>query len=283
MRRFLVAPECPAKGGDFYRGSRVWLCLLWIPAFTGMIFFFSGCQTQYNSALHTQETLMYGDDKENNLGSSVALSVEKTLKIDTDVDINERAEKILKKIAAVCDRKELIYTIRVIDEDVMNAFSLPGGYVYIYKGLIDKMNNDDQLAGVIGHEIGHIVAKHALKRVQAAYGATLLEGVAVFSGQGSLAAGIDLTASSVFFLNSREDEFQADRLGVKYMKLAGYDSSQMKGMLARLLQEENKKGAQPMNYWRTHPYIPLRIAKVDMEAHGKNQSKDYINLTGEDR
>lgn len=243
----------------------------------------AGCETEYNTALHRQETLFYNDDKEKNIGASVALSVEKEMKIDTDVDINERVQKILKKIVAVCDRQELVYTIRVIDEDVMNAFSLPGGYIYIYKGLIDKMDNDDQLAGVIGHEVGHVVAKHALKRLQAAYGTTILEGAAMVSGQGALAAGIDLTASSVFFINSREDEFQADRLGVKYMRLAGYDPSQMKVMLAKLLKEQNKKGSQPMSYWRTHPYIPLRIAKVDAEANGKGQFKDYLNLTGEER
>ncbi len=244
---------------------------------------FIGCETEYNSALHRQETLLYGDEKEKSLGASLALSIEKTVKIDTDVDINERVQKILKKIVAVCDRKELVYTIRVIDEDVMNAFSLPGGYIYIYKGLIDKMDNDDQLAGVIGHEVGHVVAKHALKRLQAAYGTTILEAAAIASSQGALAAGIDLTASSVFFLNSREDEFQADRLGVKYMKLAGYDPKQMKVMLVKLLKEQNKKGPQPMAYWRTHPYIPLRIARVDQEINGKDQFKDYLNLTGEDR
>jgi predicted Zn-dependent protease len=243
----------------------------------------SGCETEYNTALKHQETLMYSDDKEKNIGSSIALSVEKQMKMDTDVDINERVQKILKKIVAVCDRQELVYTIRVIDEDVMNAFSLPGGYVYIYKGLIDKMDNDDQLAGVIGHEVGHIIAKHALKRLQASYGATVLEGMAIASGQGALAAGVQLTAASVFFINSREDEFQADRLGVKYMKLAGYDPNQMKIMLAKLLKEENKRGSQPLNYWRTHPYIPVRIAKVDEEANGKGQFKDYLNLTGEER
>ncbi len=284
MKLFLVTPE-PAcrQAGVFYRGSRVWLFLLWIPAFAGMTFSFSGCETQYNTALKRQETLLYSDDKEKNMGASVALSVEKTMKLDTDVDINERVEKILKKIVSVCDRQELVYTIRVIDDDVMNAFSLPGGYIYIYKGLIDKMDNDDQLAGVIGHEVAHVVAKHSLKRLQAAYGSMILEGVAVISGQGALASGIDLTASSVFFINSREDEFQADRLGVKYMKLAGYDSSQMKLMLAKLLKESEKKGPQSISYWRSHPYIPLRMAKVDKEAYGKGQFKDYLNLTGEDR
>ena len=91
------------------------------------------------------------------------------------------------------------------------------------------------------------------------------------------------TASSVFLINSREDEFQADRLGVKYMRLAGYDPHQMKPMLAKLLDYQNKRGLQPKSYWRTHPYIPLRIAKVDIEASNKNQFKDYLNLTGEER
>ncbi|MBI3601956.1 MAG: M48 family metalloprotease [Candidatus Omnitrophica bacterium] len=249
------------------------------------LFFFTGCTTEYNTALHRQETLLYDDEKEKNLGASVALSVEKTMKIDTEVDINERAEKILKKMVAVCDRQDLVYTIRVIDDDkdVMNAFSLPGGYVYIDKGLIDKMDNDDQLAAVIGHEVGHVVAKHALKRLQGAYGATILEGAAMASGSGALAAGIGLTASSIFFQNSREDEFEADSLGVKYMKLAGYDPHQMKVMLSKVLQYQMKQGPQPMSYWRTHPYIPQRIARVDAQANGKNQFQDYLNLTGEDK
>ena len=237
-----------------------------------------GCETEYNTALHKQDTLFYGDDKEKNLGASVVQSIEKTLKLDTDVDVNERVGKILKKIVSVCDRKDLVYTIRVIDDDMMNAFSLPGGYVYVYKGLIDNVDNDDQLAGVIGHEVAHVVAKHALKRLQAAYGATILEGAAVFSGQGALASGVDLAASSVFFVNSREDEFQSDRLGLKYMKLAGYDPNQMKIVLGKILKEQNKKGPQPVSYWRTHPYLSLRIARV-----GKGQFKDYLNLTGEDR
>ncbi len=277
MRQILVIPE------RLKRGSINWRLFLWIPAFAGMTFLFFGCETQYNAALHHQETLMYGEDKERSMGASVALAVEKSLKISTEVDVNERMEAILKRIVAVCDRQDLIYTIRVVDEDVVNAFSLPGGYVYMYQGLIDKLKTDDQIAGVIGHEVAHIVAKHALKRLQAAYGATVLEGAAVLSGQGELAAATNLTASSLFFINSREDEFQADRLGVKYMQLAGYDASQMKTVLAVLLKESNKRGPQLKSYWRSHPYIPLRIAKVDAEANGALQFKDYLNLTGEER
>lgn len=251
----------------------------------GLLFvvFFTGCHSAYNPATHKQESLMYGDEKEAAIGASVALSVEKQLKINNEVDVNERVESIFKRIVAVCDRQDIVYTIRVVDEDVMNAFSLPGGYVYIYKGLINKVDNDDELAGVIAHEVAHIVAKHAMKRIQAAYGAMILQGGAIASGNYALAAGIDLTASSVVFANSRDDEFESDRLGVKYLRLAGFKTTGMKSMLGKLLINQNKEPLRPLNYWRTHPYLPQRIARASSEASGKPEFRDYLNTVGEER
>ena len=145
------------------------------------------------------------------------------------------------------------------------------------------MENDDQLASVIGHEIAHITAKHAIKRLQGAYGATVLQVGAIASGSGALAAGINLTASSFLFANSRDDEFEADKLGVKYMREAGYDPLQMRLMLGKLLAHENKQPLRPLNYWRTHPYLPQRMARADAEAKGAAEFKDFLNITGEDR
>ncbi len=226
---------------------------------------------------------MYGDDKEKSIGASVALQVEKSMPINTEVDINERVEKILAKIVAVADRQDVVYSIRVVDEDEMNAFSLPGGYIYINKGLIDRVGNDDQLAAVVAHELAHVVAKHSMKRLQGAYGATLLTGAAILSGNGALAAGVNLTSSSLLFQNSRDDEFEADRLGVKYMRQAGYDPSQMKVMLSKLAEYQDKQSLRPLSYWRTHPYLPQRMARADTEAKGSMAFRDYLNVTGEDK
>ncbi len=244
------------------------------------LFFLSGCASSFNTATGRQETLLYGDDKEKDIGASVALQAEKELKFDNNVDVNERAEKILKKIAAVSDRRDVVYTIRVIDEDELNAFSLPGGYIYVNRGLIEKVDNDDQLAAVIAHEIGHVTAKHALKRVQGAYGATVLQIASAVSGNGALAAGIGLAADSILFKNSREDEFESDRLGIKYMRLAGYNPLEMKKMLGKLLADEAKQEPRPLNYWRTHPYIPARMAQADAQAKGSAEYRDYLNITG---
>jgi beta-barrel assembly-enhancing protease len=244
----------------------------------------AGCfSSQFNPATNRQETLMYDDDREKSLGASVALSVEKQLEFNMEVDVNERVERILKRIEAVADRKDVVYVIHVIEDDEVNAFSLPGGYIYIYKGLIDRVKNDDQLAGVIAHEVAHVTAKHAIKRLQGAYGATVLTGVAIVSGNGQVAAGIDLAASSVFFANSREDEFESDELGIRYMKQAGYDPVHMATMLNILLEYQAKQPPRRFSYWRSHPYIPQRIARAEAKVKGRTEYREYLNLTGEDR
>lgn len=241
------------------------------------------CASEFNPATGRQETLIYGDDKEVSLGASVAQDVEKRMTLSNAVDVNERVEKILKRLVAVCDRQDLVYTIRVIDDDVTNAFSLPGGWIYLYQGLIDKVKTDDELAAVIAHELAHIVAKHAIKRIGQAYGAMVLEGGAMASGHSALAAGIDLTASSIIFANSRDDEFEADYLGVKYLRLAGYKTPAMSSMLNILLLQQSKESPRPLNYWRTHPYLPQRIARANAASRGQAEFRDYLNTVGEDR
>lgn len=245
-----------------------------------LVVLLSGCASEFNTATGRQETLLYGEDKEASIGASIALQAEKELKMDNRVDINERVEKILDKITAVSDRHDLVYTIRVVDDDELNAFSLPGGYVFINRGLIEKVDNDDQLAAVIGHEVAHITAKHALKRIQGAYGATALELASALSGHGALAAGISLAANSILFKNSREDEFESDRLGVKYMRLAGYNPMEMKKMLGKLLADQMKGPTRPLNYWRTHPFIPARMSQANAAAKGHADYRDYLNITG---
>lgn len=247
-------------------GLFLWVCLL------------GGCTTEYNLATGKQETLLYGTEKEIKIGDAIVQQMEANYKFNIDFDVNERVQKILDRIVEVCDRKELVYTIKVIEEDKVNAVSLPGGYLYVFKGLLDQVKNDDQLAGVIAHEVGHITAKHAMKRLQAAYGYTLLQILAVSSGDREAASGTSAILTSIFFAHSREDEFEADKLAVKYTKKAGYDPSEMIIVL-KILQEEDKKGPRkPISYFRTHPFIPERIAVVGREISGQIEFRDYLNL-----
>jgi len=246
-----------------------------------LLFTASGCSTEYNLATEKQETLLSSGEKEAKIGDSMAQQMNKEFKMVTEVDANERVNRILKRIVKVCDRQELVYTIKIIDQDIVNALSLPGGYVYVYKGLMDKVENDDQLAGVIAHEVGHINARHSIKKMESLYGYTLLQILSLQTRDAGFASGVQAAFLSVFLAYSRDDEMEADRLSIKYTKKAGYNPEGMVAFLKKLKQLEEKEPTREYSYWRTHPYISQRIAAADGEISGDMKFKDYLNLMGD--
>ncbi len=242
-----------------------------------------GCATEYNLATQSQESLIFGTEKEIKLGESLARQIEEHYKVIDDMDVNERINRIGQRIAEICDRKELVYTFKVIAEDGINAVSLPGGFVYVFKGLMDKIENDDQLAGVLAHEVGHIAARHSIKKLQTVYGYSIFQLAAVQVGGGKLARGLDTAFLSVFLEYSRQDEFEADRLGVKYTRKAGFNPQGVVDCLKKLNEVEQKEVPKEFSYWRTHPFLSQRIAAANQEVAGQIEFKDYLNLTGEDK
>ncbi|MGB4520982.1 MAG: M48 family metalloprotease, partial [Candidatus Omnitrophota bacterium] len=179
----------------------------------------------------------------------------------------------------VCDRKDIIYHFRVLDENEVNAVSAPGGYIYIFKGLIEKVDNDDQLAGVIAHEVGHIVARHSIKKLQASQGYSLLRILlAVSSASGDVGNAADLAFMNLMTGYGREDELLADQLSARYGKLAGYNPEGMIKFLEKLQEINKRKPAGPYNYFKTHPYIPDRIRVVKEELGQRMNFNDYINI-----
>ncbi len=241
---------------------------------------FSGCASEFNLATQKEESLMYGTDKEVAVGDSMSQQMEKNFKVNTDVDVNQRVQAIMNRLTPVSDRKDIVYIIRVLNEDELNAVSLPGGYIYVFKGLMDAVKNDDQLAGVIAHEMGHITARHAIKRMQASYSYLLLQILSVASSNGAAAAGVNAAYTVAFYGYSQEDELEADRLAVKYTKAAGYDPKAMLDVMRILKEKEEKEPPRPFSYFRTHPYLTERSAMLNTEIRGQMQYRDYLNLTG---
>jgi septum formation protein len=241
-----------------------------------VVFIISGCSSEYNLATRQHETLLYNTEKEVRIGDSVARQVEAQYKMVTEVDVNERAQRVLKKLVEVSDRRDVVFFIKIIDDDIMNAVSLPGGHIYLFRGLVEKLDSDDEIAGVIAHEMAHITARHAVKRIQAAYGAMIFEIAAVSAGGGGEAA---LALNTIFTAYSQADELEADRLAVKYSKMAGFDPHAITEVLRKLREHESKEPARQFSYWRTHPYIAQRIAAVNQEITGTLEFRDYLNLT----
>ena len=115
-------------------------------------------------------------------------------------------EDVGQRIASVCDRKEINYHFRVLEDDEVNAVSLPGGFVYVNKGLMEKIANDDELAGVLAHEVGHIVARHSIKKLQAVMGYSILRILTVAVPQtGELGTAADIAFTELLLGYSRDD------------------------------------------------------------------------------
>ncbi len=245
----------------------------------GAIFIISGCSTEYNLATKQEEKYYYSTDKEVQMGRAVNLQVQKQYKFSGDPLQQKRVEDIGKKIAAVSDRKEIDYHFQVLEDDQVNAVSLPGGYVYVNSGLLDKVSNDDELACVLAHEVGHIVARHSIKKLQAMQSYSVLRLlVAVAPGSGEVGTAADVAFTQFLLGYSREDELLADQLGARYAKLAGYNPHGMITFLTKLQDINRRMPISERSYYKTHPYVPDRIRVVKQEIGERIDFGDYINI-----
>jgi predicted Zn-dependent protease len=161
----------------------------------------------------------------------------------------------------------------------VNAVSLPGGYVYVNSGLLDKVSSDDELACILAHEVGHIVARHSIKKLQAIQGYSVLRLlVAVAPSTAEVGNAADIAFTQFLLGFSREDELLADQLGARYAKRAGYDPHGMISFLIKLQDINRRLPLTEMNYFKTHPYAPDRIRVVKQELDEEIDFSDYINI-----
>jgi len=185
-----------------------------------------------------------------------------------DPDLGGYVAEIGGRLVANSEMPNFPFTFTVLNSPEVNAFALPGGYVYVTRGLVALANSEAELAGVIGHEIGHVVARHTAQRysqaVAAGVGAALLGAVVGSDAQQIAQLGSELYLAGF----SREQEFQADELGVRYLKNAGYESYAMADFLEQLsrnksLQEKILEDDLPdADFFSTHPNTPDRVARA---------------------
>jgi len=243
--------------------------------------FLSGCVTQeYNTATGKEDIIFVTTEKEVNIGRSIAESIEKNPDITLDPDplMTERVRKIGERVASVSDRKEVNYTFNVIDKDDVNAFALPGGYIFIFRGLIEKVQNDDELASVIAHEIAHVVARHSVKRLQGGIGYNILQILMVATGtSGQDVGNVNAAFGQLVMSYSREDEALADRIAIKYLKRAGFDPMAMIDFLKKLQKAHKDAPIKQYSSYRSHPHIADRIRMVKQELIGEIDFTDYMN------
>ena len=189
-----------------------------------------------NPATGSADIVTMSQSSEIELGREMHEKILATTPIYKDEKLQQYIERIGKEIALKSDRPELTYHFTVIDEQNINAFAIPGGYIYVNRGLLAYLKTEAQLAAVIAHEIAHITARHSVRQDAARKGAGFLSILTILTtGNAVLTDMSSLWSSAAVKGYGREMELEADQFGAVYMHRAGYDPNAMLDTLGCLL------------------------------------------------
>ena len=219
-----------------------------------------------NPATGKREFSLMSEAQEIELGRQMDGEVRKEMGVYDDPELQRYVEGVAMRLARASERPNLPWHFTVIDEPAINAFALPGGFIYVTRGILPFLRNESELAGVLGHEIGHVTARHSAqqytKATTAGIGVTLLS---IFVPEARPFQSLTETALGVLFLKyGRDDELQADELGVRYTASSGWNPAGVGGMLGTLRRLDEADGSRRgvPNWLSTHPTPADRVQRI---------------------
>jgi len=238
----------------------------------------SGCAA--NPVSGKQDFVTMSEPQEIALGRSSDEEVRKQYKVYASPALQEYVNSVGQKVAANSHRPNLQYHFTVLDSPEINAFALPGGYVYITRGILAYLNSEAEMAAVLGHEIGHVTARHGVRQQSAAQATNLgLSVASIFLPQLKTPAGQDISnllGGALLSGYGRDHELEADRLGAQYLARTSYDPQAMIRVIDVLKSQETfdaeiakQEGREPSHYhgtFATHPDNDTRLQQVVGEA-----------------
>lgn len=208
--------------------------------------------------LQPAEAGMISLEDEIKMGRETAQSLEAKYGLSQDYYLNERVDRIGQRLAAVCGRNEITYSFKVLNSNEVNALACPGGFIYVFKGLMDYMPSDTELAGVLGHEVGHVAKKHTVHSIEKQLWTSLIL-LAATRGQG---LGLVQAAQQALFAGySRTDERGADKEGVNNTIKAGFNPYAML-ITVQKLDDLSKQGGAKYGLFSSHPEPEERVKRV---------------------
>lgn len=231
-----------------------------------------GCRV--NPATGEKNLVLISREQEIAMGEQAAPEIVRQLGglVDSQT-LQQYVAEVGVRVARVAER-DMPYQFGLLRSDVANALALPGGKVFVTAGLMRLLDDERQLAAVLGHEVGHVAALHTVQGLQRQLGAQLLADLAQIAttiaagGAAGQAAGVgaELAAGLVNLRYSREDEYEADRLGIRYLAVAGYSPWGMVELLQRLQQAEGEQPGQVGELLQTHPLTDKRVQEARLEV-----------------
>lgn len=223
----------------------------------------SGCAT--NPVSGKQEIRLFSDSEEITLGLQTKAAIIKQYGEYNDIALKQYIESVGQKLAAASERKYLPYNYTVLDTEMINAFAAPGGCIFVTRGILKAFDNEAELAAVLGHEIGHVSARHSMGALEKQYGYEIMFKLAEILSKKDLSAMkqySDTLAGLIFLGYGRENEFEADNCGVRYAVTGGYNGYGAASFFSKLEKLEGSKPTQLELLFRSHPATSDRIAKV---------------------
>jgi len=218
-----------------------------------------------------RELMLISEKAEIEMGRQIDQDIRKQYGIYNDQALHDYVNGIALNLLPHVHRPNLEYHFAVLDTPVVNAFAAPGGYIYVTRGILALMNSEAELAVVLGHELGHVTARHSVRKMSGllllnlglAVGGLLNEDIAKVAGFASL--GIQI----LFLKFSRDDEYQADALGIEYARKGGYRPREMMSFFTSLQKMTADSGGHKLpNFLSTHPLTENRIKKVEEQIFG---------------
>jgi Zn-dependent protease with chaperone function len=224
------------------------------------------------------------EQEEISIGREAANEIEKDLTLLTDAVVTAYVSELGDALASRSERNGLDYTFKVVDSPEINAFALPGGFIYVNRGLLEAADNESEVAGVVGHEIGHVVARHGAEQVQRASYANLglsALGAILGGSRGGQVANVaaQMVASGVFMKFGRDAEREADRLGAANVAAAGLDPSGMVTFFQKLAAMRDGQSNAVDRFFASHPEPTERVDNVQDLLGTLRRSADRVGTT----
>ena len=206
---------------------------------------------------------LVSSDEEVKMGQDLSVEVSKQDEIYNNAEVTAYVQAVGARVVKHCDRQDIAYHFSVIKKDEINAFALPGGYIYVYTGLMKDIDDESELAAVLSHEVGHVTARHAAKRLSVMYTAQAIQNAVLGESPGFFAKILaEATTTGGFLAYSRQDEYEADQLGQKYLYAAGYDPNGMIDLMGKLKSVESGEPSKLESMLATHPPTNERLSRI---------------------
>ena len=251
-------------------------------ALAALLAFTAGCAT--NPVTGQRQFSLVSADQELSIGKDGYQAMLGEYGVYDDARVAAYVDSVGKKLAAVSHLPNLEWHFTVLDDPVVNAFAMPGGYVYITRGILAHLNSEAQLAGVLGHEIGHVTARHTAAQITKQQLAGLGLGIAAaLSGTFQKYSGAAQQALGLLFLKySRDAETQADELGVEYAAKAGYDPHEIPNTYVMLRRVGEQAGQRIPAFMSTHPDPGDREVRTEALAKTASAGKSGLQVRSRD-